>query len=237
MAQYKKSKKIKNPKEFDLLLAIGGLTFVYTRSVIKSFIVTFAAMVLIFIYIFVKHRNIRKKYLLSGIDLVDTFKGEEFEKFLLAHFQNLGYRGDTTPKSHDYGADLVLCKDNKKTVVQAKRWSSKVGIEAIQQIIGAKAYYKANNSIVITNNYFTSSAINLAESSDVELWDRKKLLEVMSRANGRNLISEILNINEIKERHLCKKCGSDMIIRNSKFGKFYGCSNYPKCKYTENIKE
>ncbi len=38
----------------------------------------------------------------------------------------------------------------------------------------------------------------------------------------------------------CDLCGSPMYIRESKFGKFYGCSNYPKCKgtkpYTTGIK-
>ena len=27
-------------------------------------------------------------------------------------------------------------------------------------------------------------------------------------------------------------CGSVMILRNSKYGKFWGCSRYPKCKET-----
>lgn len=29
----------------------------------------------------------------------------------------------------------------------------------------------------------------------------------------------------------CPECGSDMVIRHGKFGKFEACSNYPKCKY------
>ena len=30
----------------------------------------------------------------------------------------------------------------------------------------------------------------------------------------------------------CPKCGAPMVLRNSKRGKFYGCSKYPKCKGT-----
>ena len=29
---------------------------------------------------------------------------------------------------------------------------------------------------------------------------------------------------------ICEKCGSPMVVRSSKYGEFYGCSNYPKCK-------
>ncbi len=30
----------------------------------------------------------------------------------------------------------------------------------------------------------------------------------------------------------CPDCGGRMVLRNSKFGPFYGCENYPKCKAT-----
>ncbi len=35
----------------------------------------------------------------------------------------------------------------------------------------------------------------------------------------------------------CPKCNSYLVIRESKFGKFLGCLNYPECKYTENYNE
>lgn len=31
----------------------------------------------------------------------------------------------------------------------------------------------------------------------------------------------------------CPNCGSPLVLRTSKFGKFYACSAYPKCKYTK----
>ncbi|MFH1212143.1 MAG: DNA topoisomerase I [Candidatus Woesearchaeota archaeon] len=33
----------------------------------------------------------------------------------------------------------------------------------------------------------------------------------------------------------CPKCGKDMVLRTSVYGKFYGCSGYPKCRHTENL--
>lgn len=35
----------------------------------------------------------------------------------------------------------------------------------------------------------------------------------------------------------CPNCGDILIKRMGKYGDFYGCSNYPKCKHTENIKK
>lgn len=34
----------------------------------------------------------------------------------------------------------------------------------------------------------------------------------------------------------CDLCGGPMLIRSSRFGKFYGCANYPKCKGIKQIK-
>jgi hypothetical protein len=31
---------------------------------------------------------------------------------------------------------------------------------------------------------------------------------------------------------LCPKCGIPLVIRSSSRGKFYGCSNYPRCRQT-----
>ena len=31
----------------------------------------------------------------------------------------------------------------------------------------------------------------------------------------------------------CDVCGSDMVLRNGKYGAFYACSQYPKCKFTK----
>ena len=31
----------------------------------------------------------------------------------------------------------------------------------------------------------------------------------------------------------CELCGSDMVLRNGKFGAFYACSKYPECKFTK----
>ena len=33
----------------------------------------------------------------------------------------------------------------------------------------------------------------------------------------------------------CPQCGGKLVMRNGKYGRFIGCSGYPKCKYTQNI--
>lgn len=35
--------------------------------------------------------------------------------------------------------------------------------------------------------------------------------------------------------HPCPDCGAAMILRDGKKGKFWGCSNFPQCKHSENF--
>ena len=32
---------------------------------------------------------------------------------------------------------------------------------------------------------------------------------------------------------ICPQCGGKLIMRNGKYGSFIGCSNFPKCRYTQ----
>ena len=31
----------------------------------------------------------------------------------------------------------------------------------------------------------------------------------------------------------CEECGGDIVLRTGRFGSFYACTNYPKCKFTK----
>ena len=81
---------------------------------------------------------------------------------------------------NDCGIGLLSQKKRgKKIVVQAKRYDKNVGIAAVQEVIGAVAYYDADGAMVVTNQYFTKNAYNLAKQNNVILWTRKELKEKM----------------------------------------------------------
>lgn len=40
-----------------------------------------------------------------------------------------------------------------------------------------------------------------------------------------------------KTGELCPQCGSELVYRNGRFGRFISCNNYPECKYTKNEQE
>ena len=44
-------------------------------------------------------------------------------------------------------------------------------------------------------------------------------------------------VMKVEGAKACPECGSPMVKRHGKYGDFYGCSNYPKCRHTEPITE
>lgn len=46
------------------------------------------------------------------------------------------------------------------------------------------------------------------------------------------------NIESNEETDLqCPKCGGNLVKRKGKYGYFYGCEEFPRCRFTKNIKE
>ena len=117
----------------------------------------------------------RKAYLNSTAAKVDKMDGKKFEEYLKAIYERNGYIVKLTPDTGDYGADLVMDNGKGKTVVQAKRYKGTVGVHAVQEVLAAKEYYQAKKAIVVTNNYFTANAKQLANKAGVTLIDRSGL--------------------------------------------------------------
>jgi HJR/Mrr/RecB family endonuclease len=93
----------------------------------------------------------------------------------------MGYIVELTKSSNDQGADLIISKLGEKYVVQAKRYSNKVNNKAIQEVVAAIKHYDADRGMVITSNEFTSSAIKLASSNNIDLIDRNKLEKLIKK--------------------------------------------------------
>lgn len=119
-------------------------------------------------------RRLRK----SGIKDIDDMEGHKFERYLGVLFKALGYKSVVTRASGDFGADLVIEKDGKRIVVQAKRYSGNVGIKAVQEVHAAIPFYHADEGWVVTNQSYTDAAKRLAGTNGVRLIDRQELIRL-----------------------------------------------------------
>ena len=223
------------------LLPTSVLGVILFGSLVKNNMKLILTAIILAIILYAYIKAVRKnrateRYLMSGMQEVDHMTGEEFEYFLCTYFKELGYKVRTTPTVNDYGADVIAYKEGEKIVIQAKRYKENVGIKAVQEVIGAREYYKADKAMVVTSSYFTPNAKNLAQSGNVELWDRTKLKSVMQQVQGRVIIDEMKKDPAYQNLdRTCPICGAKLIIKRGKNGSFYGCENFPDCKFTKSM--
>ncbi|MFW6172042.1 MAG: restriction endonuclease [Planctomycetota bacterium] len=117
------------------------------------------------------------------LQMVDAMDPYNFELLLGMMYESRGYRVVETPKSGDQGADVLLERAGERTVVQAKLYSGYIGNKAVQEAIAARSHFRCHAAKVVTNNFFTPSARQLAESSDVQLVGRDELAQMIAEFN------------------------------------------------------
>ena len=123
-----------------------------------------------------------KENLLNTIN--EDISGIDFEKISKQILEKNGFIDvNVTKASGDYGADVIAYKDGIKYAIQCKKYSSKVGVSAVQEVIASKSMYKCHVGVVLTNNYFTPNAKKLAEENGVLLWDVEKLQSLISNSD------------------------------------------------------
>ena len=117
-----------------------------------------------------------KKIKKSRLRHVDKMAGLEFEHYCGELLETNGFTEvQVTQASGDYGVDILAKKDGITYAIQCKRYSSPVGIKAIQEIYAGKDYYDCMVAVVMTNQYFTNNAIEAAKKLKVLLWNRDDL--------------------------------------------------------------
>lgn len=58
----------------------------------------------------------------------------------------------------------------------------------------------------------------------------------ISKSHSSQVKKQIRERNKKEKQKICSKCGNKLIKKRGEYGKFYGCDNFPKCRYTINIK-
>lgn len=167
-----------------IAMLIGGMIFCGIGSAEKS-----------------EQKAFEEAIIKSNMSEIDRMDGKTFEKYLAALFKSKGYNAELTKASGDYGVDVILYSaSGTKIIIQAKCYSNKVPISAIQEISAARSYYGTDNAWVITNNFFTQPAINLAHSNNIKLIDRKALADLINSTEGTPTIPQNEIITTVSPR-------------------------------------
>lgn len=130
-------------------------------------LIIFLCVVVIAIIFFIKkyHRVIPEHF--------DTLEGHEFEYYCAELLRKKGFIDvEVTKGSGDYGADILAEKDGVTYAIQCKCYTAPIGVKAIQEAYAGRDYYDRMVGAVLTNQYFTTPAVDAAKKLKILLWDR-----------------------------------------------------------------
>ena len=196
----------------------------------------FFAIALLVISFFAFLNARRKSALLDtqkNIESVKSLHWRDFEEMVAEAYRRKGYQVTEGTYGADGGIDLELRRDGKYILVQCKQWKSqKVGVSVIREMFGVLTDSNADEVIIICTGHFTEDAKAFASGKPISLIDGKQLCTLIEDVQSS---SQFVTEPSAK---LCPKCGSDLLTRIAKRGKyagqqFLGCSSFPSCKYTE----
>lgn len=165
----------------------------------------------------------------------------EFESYIGEYFKFQGYEvKQSFSQKPDGGVDIWLTKEGELSLVQCKHWKTrKVGVQVLREMYGVMIANNASKMIIVTSGDFTSEAITFAVDKRLWLVNGSELVHMVE--DGRSFLSKPVipepERGSAVEDRVCPSCQSKLVMRVAKKGvnsgkSFYGCSTYPKCRYT-----
>jgi restriction system protein len=206
--------------------------------------VVFALTVFLPVAIFALYKKRKKKIFFesrNSLESIRSLTANQFEDFVCNLFDNLGYKTERVGGPNDGGIDVIATKNGIKHYIQCKKFiTSQVDVGSMRDFYGAVVDKLSDaKSFFITTNVFTLEAERFALGKPIELVDGKKLMEYVNLSGLDKVISSRpffgTNVSE-----KCPNCGGNLVLRTAHNGvhagnNFYGCSNYPKCKFIRNV--
>ena len=115
---------------------------------------------------------------------IDLMEGHEFEYYCADLLRRAGFQEvEVTRGSGDYGVDILAELGGVTYAVQCKRYDGLVGVKAVQEVYAGRDYYDRMVGVVMTNQYFTRPAVEVARKLKILLWDRDYLESMLDEMN------------------------------------------------------
>lgn len=128
-------------------------------------------------------------------------------------------------KGHIYALKGLLGDQKYYNVVCFAKRSHPEGVSSdfVYSLVELKQLIKASNADKLTDTEMQEIAFTLTRVKE-------------GQSSNREHVKNIKQIAKQVDEGICPRCGSKLVLKHSKDGRsFYGCSSYPKCKFTKKV--
>ena len=127
-------------------------------------------------------------------------------------------------------------KQNNSHIFHLKKiLGNKYYIQSVVVFIKDNAYnIKLDNVIGLSDldNYLINYNNNTNYSDEEINYIYQKLISSHKELSNDEHIKNIKNMRRDVKSGLCPRCNNKLVLRNGKYGDFFGCTNYPKCRFS-----
>lgn len=223
------------------LLPIENPLLANIALMLHNFAFIFALILLVPAPISAFNANQKRKQIEAQKDIntIRELDWWQFEELVAEAYRRKGYSVvENQGPGPDGGVDIRLHKDGQTHLVQCKQWKSrKVGVPIVREMYGIMTAEKAASVTVVTSGIFTQEAKNFALGKPIDLVDGGQLTVMVRDVQTSDNVKKV----EPAAKQMCPQCGAELVLRTAQKGKnagkqFRGCSSFPKCRYTEDVK-
>ena len=112
-------------------------------------------------------------------------------------------------------------------------------------VFSSNSNLKVNTLSEVINVYKLIATIKKYNTQNITEIEKRDIFQKIVKSNLVDTYDKKEHVKSIKQRikiqensireNKCTKCGNKLVLRSGKFGKFLGCSSFPKCKFIRNI--
>ncbi|MCZ8318309.1 MAG: restriction endonuclease [Lysobacteraceae bacterium] len=176
----------------------------------------------------------------TGLDSLGAMTWQQFEVLVGEAFRRRGYRVEENGLGGaDGGVDLILSKDGRRELVQCKQWrSQQVGVAVVREMWGLAGHYRVDGIKIVSLGDYTNDAADFAKGKPIELINGTSLLELIKKVQAPSPERSTV-VNEPTLSPDCPRCQGPMVERQNRAtqSRFWGCSDYPKCRGTRPLEK
>lgn len=154
-----------------------------------------------------------------------------FEAVCERLFAQSGFKTKSQSHGADGGVDVWMYSAHAEgpvSIAQCKHFRSKeVDVKLIREFFGVMSSHKLQRGTFVTTSTFTPDAQKFANENGINALDGDKLLKLITTRTPEQQ-KELLDIAYEGEyaTPTCASCGIKLVKRT----KFWGCSNFPRCR-------
>lgn len=146
--------------------------------------IVFLIIILFVVFIFIKNKINEQQYK-KYIDFqkLSKMNWEKYEELIKLIFEKQGYKVHRQGgHGSDGGIDLIVSKfGQSKSMVQCKRYSSKVGVKIVREMFAVGVHHNFKKVYIYTTMGFTKEAIEFAKGKNLILVDGVETIRQMKK--------------------------------------------------------